>query len=301
MKKIFLTMCCGCFFLATSVAQTQKVGIGTTNPEATLHIVKGVNDSTYFRVDDQTGKELIRVDRSGNIGVNTSKPGRGLEVDQLRMEGLVTPVDTTHYRSVLVTDTIGNIENISYDYFVRSAPLPKTLKYTSKSTTLDANTTTNSVTELPDGKLRVRYSLGSTGETSFLQFQVTEGNSYTIYWEKAGDTGTAGGSWVGYRFARGRIDGYASVNHSDSAWETFKYRSGNSASATPPALSAYLPDNFNSSARDIVTAIILLENSQLIYRVTALANPALPANSSIGLHGVSSNITLFLEELNIEE
>lgn len=300
MKGKFLVLLAGCLLLATDLVQAQKIGVNTVDPKSSLH-VKGVTNSDHFLLEDENGKRLIVVDKKGQTSVRVGSPktDKSLETDRLKLEGLAL-ADTNVYRNVLVIDTIGQIESIPYDRFIRSTPLPNVLKYSAKTVLIDGNIATTSVTEL--GVLRVRYRLDPNPSEAnkgvgYIEFQVKDTNDYTLYWEKAGDTGssTPGETWVGYRFALGNVTGYPTVSHTDSTWETFKRRTG-TGSISLPDPSVYKVDNFNYAARDIVSAIILLDNSQKIYRVTALSNGVLDA-SSTGAHRVSSSITFFIEEL----
>lgn len=297
MKKIVFQFLL--FVLAINYLNAQ-VGINSDTANATLHI-KGIKDSTYFRIEDKNNAEIMRIDKLGKLGIHTSTPTRSFDDNgTLRLEGITVPwivastqADTINYRQILAANATGDIEHISYDYFIHSVPIIKMVKYTSHASFITGSndsTKLNSVTSI--GILRIRYNTNNNG-FKCVEFQCTEDNEFTLYGEKSGDGGRIGGSWAGYRYAKNpdgqKLKGYPQLDNTDGAWYPFQY---NTSTANQ-----YITDDFWYDAFDMMTTILMFKDSNKIYRVTTLAYDELKANESLGLKAEPAAIVFFIEEL----
>jgi len=280
MKKISLLFIA---VLGSATVAFGQVGLNMeTTPQGTLHIV-GEKDSDVMRIDTNNGTESLTISKNGKVGIKTNAPTRALDVNgSVTLEKLAA-ADTNVHRHVLVTNSIGNIESINYDRFIKGTITPRAIKYATHSCEINSSCPTNSI--LSFGKIRVRLNetwQNPTANPGHIEFQLVEANHYSVYWEKAG-SGSDDKGWVGYRYFNGSDKGYSTLNTSANSWIKFKLRQGTT--------NTYIPNDFNSANRDITTAIILLNNSRVVYRVTFLSNPRL------GGGAVPPQVTIFIEEL----
>lgn len=80
MKKLIFTFFVA--FLATTslLAQTRRVGINTTSPQATMDVRATTTDTKTLRVTRSNGTESVVVDNSGRIGVGVSSPVSSVDI-----------------------------------------------------------------------------------------------------------------------------------------------------------------------------------------------------------------------------
>jgi len=114
MKKSII-FCCVCF----SAFYYSQVGIGTTNPQAVLH-VDGAKDNaaTGAPTAVQEANDFV-VTASGNVGVGNASPQKSLDVDaknqSLRIRNLIRQVPMSY--DILTRDlTTGDVVATSYSY-----------------------------------------------------------------------------------------------------------------------------------------------------------------------------------------
>jgi hypothetical protein len=114
MKKSII-FCC----LFFSVFYYSQVGIGTTNPQAILH-VDGAKDNaaTGAPTAAQEANDFV-VTATGNVGIGNANPQKSLDIDaksqSLRIRNLIRQVPTSY--DILTRDlTTGDVVATSYSY-----------------------------------------------------------------------------------------------------------------------------------------------------------------------------------------
>lgn len=114
MRKTILFYC-----LCVSMFCYSQVGIGTTNPQAVLH-VDGAKDNATTGVPTaaQAANDFV-VTSTGNVGIGNADPQRLLDVDaqnqSLRIRNLIRQVPTSY--DILTRDlTTGDVVATSYSY-----------------------------------------------------------------------------------------------------------------------------------------------------------------------------------------
>ncbi|ASK32032.1 hypothetical protein CEY12_18850 [Chryseobacterium sp. T16E-39] len=114
MRKTILFYC-----LCLPIFYYSQVGIGTTNPQAVLH-VDGAKDNatTGAPTAAQEANDLV-VTATGNVGIGNASPQRSLDVDaknqSLRVRNLIRQVPMSY--DILTRDiTTGDVVATSYSY-----------------------------------------------------------------------------------------------------------------------------------------------------------------------------------------
>lgn len=301
MKKILL------LFVVVSVANTafSQIGINNDDPKATLH-VKGQKDTIPFLIDDSKEKEILQVTKDGKVGIGGKTSDSDLHVTTkgaIRIEGMKDQsFNAEEYNRVLVTNEAGKVAHLPLGIFETDLPNIRTIKYHWHHAELSgtaAEVRTKTTTTL--GDIRVRYSPASNSELNwgYIQIQFLKPNYYACYWEKMG-AGTLVTDYTNKpykqagevaRYFQGKDRGYPNINEAESAWINFRAMGGSSAEQ--------VKDNYNPGNRDIITAILVLNNSKHIYRLNFVANGKI--NATADVPAVNGSITTFIEQLTGHE
>lgn len=273
MKKIIFSI-----FIALSCSVSAQVGINNESPKASLHI-KGSTGTDILRVDSAgvAANTRLIIKDSGNVGIQTNVPTQDLHINKgIRVSSMQSKIaDTANYKYVHMTNSDGVVGRVKLkDYFMTELPNVRSMKYVSKTTTLDVPNFHPDSTITKLGVLSIRYD--PNDGNGFLQFRVDSANYYTMYYKKFG-TGIQnpeGGNALELRYyqnnSRNPLNG--------GVWEKF-------------------PDDFNAMNRDLGSAIILLNNTGHVYRVTLNANGTTFHNSNPdNVSRPVPQITIFLEQ-----
>lgn len=299
-KKLYIFIFCSSLAMSTAFSQT---GINTQDPKAVLHS-KTQNDSVPVIVEDASGQEVLRVVKDGKVGIGTENPQRTLHTKDasIRLEGLVDKaVESDEYGMVIVSDEDGNVEKVPLGLFITTLPTVKDIKYSFKTFKWDHTdlaTDIESRSTMDIGGLRIRYSptvnAGNYG-VGYIQIQLKEDNFFAVAWEKSGGgfpqyDGTGQG-WVA-RYFNGVTKGYPALDNTNG-WITFQvidnYVGGGTDNPT------FRLDDYNPGNGDIVTALLVLNNTKEFYRL-----------NFVGYYDTASGgdsdgeMTIFVEELTGE-
>lgn len=239
LSSVFIICCYCCAHSQTN----NKVGFTTTNPTEII---------------DVNGTARVRdIPTNGNPNAIYTKP-----------DGTVSTAkdQTFNATKTLVVDAngvVGSIDGIA----ITTAPTIKTIQYSRTSTTIDANTPTNSVTTM--GNLSVRYAATDSAEHNAVQFVTAIPTHVTAFAQVAG--------------------GGEPTNKIFSNWKT-TVSTGVATAWNPVSNQGLTPTN-----RDTYNAMVTLHNTQEIYRVSIICNGFIAASG--GVPSVPAQVIIFIEKL----
>lgn len=304
MKRLYILLFCSTLISGSAFAQ---VGVNTKDPKAALHVKTVDNTIPVLKVDNAS-KEVLRVEKDGSMGiggVTTIDRSIHVKADEIRLEGLKDQTSNTQkFNNVVVTDAAGNVEKVPLGIFVTDLPTPKTIKYEAHSFTWDNSQSQQTIEaastlDMDNSHVRVRFSPVTSGTDAYkygyIQIQMKEPNFYAMFWEKAGggfgehngSSGDSSNNGDVSRYFNGVSKGYPTA--SNDGWVNFQtidtYPSGTSNWDKP----SYKADNYNPGNGDIVTALLVLNNSKHFYRLNFVGY----YKSGTG----SGRMTIFIEQL----
>ena len=278
-----------------------QVGINTTTPNSTA-VVEGSYEGAYKVITSNTTLTFLDqyVTVTGTSAITVTLPdgtvsnsfsGRVYQIrnnstQDVTLSGfggsqLMRITGTSNASSYtippggyvhIVKNDLSNVAGPLWEISFLGMSLPtntKTLTYVRKTVSpIDANTPTNSVVTI--GNISLRFNATSSNAAN-MEYNVSIAENVTILYHKAGSGGTNLEQW-------GRQASTAGT------WYSFNGEQGNATR------------DINPNNRDIGYAIIVLHNTNEVYRVTANVNGDIAVSGSVP--ATSSSVTLFVEKLN---
>lgn len=205
------------------------------------------------------------LDVNGTTRLRTLPKNGSLNAINTKTDGTASAATDQTYSAVktVVVDAngvMGTIDGVA----VTTAPDIKTIQYVRKSTLIDMQTPTNSITTI--GNLSIRYNATDSGDHNSIEFSLAIPNQVTAFADVSGSGGP--------HYAK---------------WKTTSAQANKWYTATDQSVTA--------SNRDTYTLMITLHNTQEIYRVSLICNNKINASTSPVIPEVPARVILFIEKL----
>ena len=178
------------------ISSAGSVGIGTSSPDAKLHITNELNIDSFKVFDEATDSTMFVIDDSGNVGVGLPFPTTKLDVSG---NIKISTIDnaTTDTDKFLVSDS-GVIK------YRTGAELLSDINGASKDLTLDRKTASYTLVSSDNNKL-IEMNVGSANNVTINNSVFTAGNQILVSQYGAGQVTFVAGSGVTLRSPSGKL------------------------------------------------------------------------------------------------